>query len=69
MDESEPEDAVNPYESPREHGYIALEYLLRRTTWRAWLRDRLLLWGCGWTVFFSVWASCMVVAWLLGYLG
>jgi hypothetical protein len=56
----------NPYSSPREHGYVTPEH----QAWWAWLKDRLLLWGCGWAIFFAGWGLLMAaigIAWLLGF--
>jgi len=56
----------NPYQSPREHGYVTPEYL----AWWPWLMDRLTLWGCGFAVLVALWTGGMIVvgiAWLFGY--
>lgn len=66
MDDREPIEGVNPYDSPREHAYYTPEDL----AWWSWFKDRLMLWGCGWAVFLGIWGTVMMVVairWLLGY--
>jgi hypothetical protein len=56
---------INPYESPREHAYFRPAEL----AWWAWLKDRLLLFGCGLVCFVAVWGTVMVavyIAWRRG---
>jgi hypothetical protein len=57
----------NPYESPREHAY----YPPVEPVWWPWLKDRLLLCGCGLVCFVAVWGAIMLaayIAWRLGFI-
>ena len=70
MAERQPADGPNPYESPREHGYVSPEFQAQRALWWAWIKDRLFLWGCGCASFVVIWGTLLMVAavaWWLGY--
>jgi hypothetical protein len=58
----------NPYEAPKEAGYLPPRPEL--DAWRAWLKDRLLLMLWGWLVFFALADALAIVIgilWLLGW--
>jgi hypothetical protein len=57
----------NPYEAPKEQGYLTPEDVV----WWSWLKDRLMLWAMGWGIFLGLWGLLMLgvaIAWLLGYI-